>query len=48
MNSGLIYVFFAYGFIWLLLLAYMLYLANKQKKIGDELKAVKKELEKRQ
>lgn len=47
MEIGLKHLFYAFGFVWILLFGYVFSLARRQKHLADELEALKKNLERR-
>ena len=44
MDIGLKHLFYAFAFVWVLLLGYVLNLAFRQKRLGEELRALKESL----
>lgn len=46
MDIGLKHLFYAFAAVWLLHLGYLLNLAFRQKRLGDELRALKESLRK--
>ena len=47
MEIGLKHLFYAFAFVWVLLFGYVLNLALRQKRLADELEALKKTLGRR-
>lgn len=47
MEIGLKHLFYAFAFVWVLLFGYVLNLALRQKRLADELEALKKSLGRR-
>jgi len=47
MEIGLEHLFYAFALVWVLLMSYLLNLAFRQKRLAEEIRALKDELERR-